>query len=79
MSSSSSNNMDGDAWLMHMELRREDAEGATMEEDEGDSLEDHPLTSERGTLASISLFPIPINQQGLQTTMKTKRFEKAPP
>jgi len=36
MSSSSSNNMEDDAWLMQMELRREDAEGVTMEEDEGD-------------------------------------------
>ena len=39
MSSPSSNNANDDAWLMLMELRREDAEGAMMEEDEGDSAE----------------------------------------
>ena len=45
MSSSSSNNVDDDAWLMQMELIREDAEGAMMEEDEGDSLEENLLLS----------------------------------
>ena len=42
MSSSSSNNVQDDPWLMQMELEREDAKGVTMEEDEGDSLEVQP-------------------------------------
>ena len=59
MSSSSSNNVDDDAWLMQMELRRAEAEEATMEEDQGNSLEVHPPASERGTLAGISTTPNP--------------------
>jgi hypothetical protein len=66
MSPSSSNNVDGDAWLMQMELRRKDAEGATMEEDEGDSLEEQPPTSEKGTLAGISTILNP--HQAIWTT-----------
>ena len=66
MSPSSSNNADGDACLMQMKLRREDAEGDTMEEDEVDSLEDHPPASERGTLAGISTIPSP--NQAIGTT-----------
>jgi len=42
-----------------MELRREEEEEVTMEEDDGDSLEVHPLASERGTLAGISITPNP--------------------
>ena len=63
---SSSNNADNDAWLMQMELRREDAEGATMVEDEEDSLEEHPPASERGTLVGISTIPNP--HQAIGTT-----------
>ena len=59
MSSSSSNNMGDDAWLMQMELKREEAEEVTMEEDDGYSLEVHPSASERGTLAGISTTPNP--------------------
>ena len=53
MSSSSSNNVGDNAWLVQMELRREEEEEVTMEEDDGDSLEVHPLASERGTIAGI--------------------------
>ena len=49
-----------------MEVKREDAEGATMEQDEGDSLEDHPPALERGTLAGISTIPNP--HQAIGTT-----------
>ena len=66
MSSSSSNNVDDDAWLMQMELRRAEAEEATMEEDQGNSLEVHPPASERGTLAGISTIPNP--HQAVGTT-----------
>ena len=66
MSSSSSNNVDDDAWLMQMELRRDDVEGAKMEEDEGDSLEEQPPASERGTLAGISTIPNP--HQAIEAT-----------
>ena len=41
MSSSSSNNVDDDAWLMQMELRRAETEEAMMEEDQVDLLEVH--------------------------------------
>jgi hypothetical protein len=40
-----------------MELGREEVEEVTMEEDDGDSLEVHPPTSERVTLAGISTIP----------------------
>ena len=66
MSPPSCNNTDDDAWLMQMELRREDAEGATMEEDEGDSIEEQPPASKRGTLAGIST--IPNSHQAIGTT-----------
>ena len=46
MSSFSFNNVEDDVWLMQMELKREEAEEVTMEEDEGDSLEVHPPASE---------------------------------
>ena len=54
MSSSSSNNVGDDAWLLQMEFRREEEGEDSMEEGDGDSLEVHPPASERGTLASIS-------------------------
>ena len=73
MSSSSSNNTDGDAWLMQMELRREDADGAMMEEDEGDSLEEQPPASERGTLAGIST--ISNTHQAIEATNNHKGQE----
>lgn len=66
MSSSSSNNVEDDAWLMQMELGREDAEGVTMDENEGDSLEVQPPPSERATLAGISTIPNP--HQAIGTT-----------
>nr|XP_040251945.1 translation initiation factor IF-2-like [Aegilops tauschii subsp. strangulata] len=59
MSSSSSNNAEGDSWLMQMELRREDVEGATMEEDEGDSLQEQPPASERDE----TLTPSPLRRR----------------
>ena len=59
MSSSSSNNVGDDAWLMQMELKRGEEGEVTMEEDDGDSLEVHPPASERGTLAGISTIPNP--------------------
>ena len=49
-----------------MELRREDAEEAMMEEDEGDSLQEQPPASERGTLAGISTIPNP--HQAIEAT-----------
>jgi hypothetical protein len=66
MSSSSSNNVGDNAWLLQMELRREAEEEVTMEEDEGDSLEVHPSASERGTHAGISTNPNP--HQAMRTT-----------
>ena len=59
MSSSSSNNVGDYAWLLQMELKREEEEEVTMEEDDGDSLEVHPPASKRGTLAGISTIPNP--------------------
>ena len=53
MSSSSSNNVGDEAWLLQMELRREEEGEVSTEEGDGDSLEVHPPASERGTLASI--------------------------
>jgi hypothetical protein len=67
MSSSSSNNVGEDAWLLQMELEREEAEEVTMEEDVGDSLEVHPPTLERGTLAGISTTSNP--HQAMRTAM----------
>jgi hypothetical protein len=64
MPSSTSNNGGYDAWLLQMELRREEIEEATMEEDEGDSLGVHPPASERGTLAGISTTP---NHQAMRS------------
>ena len=49
-----------------MELRRENAEEATMEEDEGESLEEQPPASERGNQAGISTIPNP--HQAIGTT-----------
>ena len=59
MSSSSSNNVGDNAWLMQMELRREEEREVTTDEEDGDSLEVHPPASERGTLAGISTIPNP--------------------
>jgi hypothetical protein len=58
MSSSSSNNVGDNAWLLQMELRREEEGEVTMEEDDGDSLDVHPPASERGTHAGIPQFQI---------------------
>jgi hypothetical protein len=58
--------MGDNAWLPQMELRREEEEEVTMEEDDGDSLEVHPPASERGTLAGISTIPNP--HQAMRST-----------
>ena len=59
MSYPSSNDEEGDAWLLQVESRGEGVEEVAMEEDEGDSLGVHPPASERGTLADISTRPNP--------------------
>ena len=51
MSSSSTNNIGDDAWLLKMELERELMEETTMEEGSGDSIGVQPPASERGILA----------------------------
>ena len=79
MSSSSSNNVDDDAWLMQMELRRAEAEGVTMEEDEGDSLEVHPPASERGTLAGISTIPNPHQAIGTTSNHEGQQIQEGLP
>ena len=73
MSSSSSNNVGDDAWLLQIELRREGAEDVAMEEDEGDSLEVYPPVSERGTLAGISTTPN--SHQAVETTSNPRSQE----
>jgi hypothetical protein len=79
MSSSSSNNVDDDAWLMQMELRRAEAEEVTMEEDQGDSLEVHPPASERGTLAGISTIPNPHQAVGTTSNHEGQQIQEGLP
>ena len=59
MSSSPSNNGEGDAGVFQDDLRGEEAEEVTMEEEEENPFGVHSPTSERGTLASISTHPNP--------------------
>jgi hypothetical protein len=68
MSSSSSNNVGNDAWLLQIELERELMGDVTKEEGSGDSLEVQAPESEQGTLASISTKPNPCG------AMKTARI-----
>jgi hypothetical protein len=79
MSSSSSNNVGDDAWLMKMELRRDDAEEVTMEEDGGDSLEVHLPTSKRDTLAGISTSPNPHQAMRLMNNPKNQEVQEELP
>ena len=76
MSSSSSNNLGDDAWLLQIKLRREEAEEVAMEEDEGDSLEVHPLASERGTLAGISTTPNPHQAKGMASNPRSQEVQE---
>jgi hypothetical protein len=69
MSSPSSNNGEEDAWLLHMELRRESIEETIMEEDSEDHMMVQPPASRRGTRAGISSSP---NPHGAMRTIRTQ-------
>ena len=76
MVASSSNNLGDDAWLLQIELMREETEEVAMEEDEGDSLEVHPPASERGTLAGISTTPNPHQAEGTAGNPRSQEVQE---
>ena len=78
MSSSPSNNGEEDAGVFQEDLRREEAEEVSMEEEEENPFGVHSPASERGTLASISTHPNPHqamipsnNQESLEVQEET--------
>ena len=79
MSSPFSNNVDDDAWLMQMELKRAKAEEVVMEEDQGDSLEVHPPALKRGTLAGISTIPNPHHAVGTTSNHEGQEIREGIP